>query len=129
MNLKDKVDQAMPGWERWYPSLFDAAVDLGILRARVCAPSSLLLSNRHAQVRDEAEAMHRDRWGGDFSNEDGPPSLEASREQLRRPGRKKKPRRKARRQDAAPVQTAKGDAGDGEPAVRVTPRQPRGSRR
>jgi hypothetical protein len=35
MTLKDRVEQVFPEWQRWYPSLFDAAVDLGILRARV----------------------------------------------------------------------------------------------
>ncbi len=86
MSLREEVDKRMPGWERWYPSLFDAAVDLGILRARVCAPSSLLLSNRHASVREEAEAMHRDRWGGDFSNADAIPSLEQARSARGRKG-------------------------------------------
>jgi len=59
MTLKDRVEQVFPEWQRWYPSLFDAAVDLGILRARVCDPSSLLLSNRHASVRAGVGA----RWG------------------------------------------------------------------
>jgi hypothetical protein len=43
MTLKERVEEVFPEWQRWYPSLFDAAVDLGILRARVCDPSSLLL--------------------------------------------------------------------------------------
>lgn len=110
VSLKDQVDKAMPGWERWYPSLFDAAVDLGILRARRCDPSSLLLTNRHARVREEAEAMHRDRWGGDFSNADAIPSLET-----KRTVRKKKRAKPAAR---------KGKAG-----VKVTPRGPGGNRR
>jgi hypothetical protein len=65
MTLKDRVDQVFPEWQRWYPSLFDAAVDLGILRARVCDPSSLLLSNRHAGVRAAAELEHRRRWSAE----------------------------------------------------------------
>jgi hypothetical protein len=65
MTLKDRVEQVFPEWQRWYPSLFDAAVDLGILRARVCDPSSLLLSNRHASVRASAELEHRRRWSAD----------------------------------------------------------------
>jgi len=40
-------------------------VDLGILRARVCDPSSLLLSNRHAGVRAAAELAHRKRWSAE----------------------------------------------------------------
>ena len=55
MTLKERVDAIFPEWQRWYPSLFDAAVDLGVIRARVCDPSSLLLSNRHASVRAAAE--------------------------------------------------------------------------
>lgn len=109
MSLKDEVDKAMPGWERWYPSLFDAAVDLGILRARPCAPSSLLLTNRHARVREEAEAMHRDRWGGDFSNVDAIPSLESKRTLRKKKGPKSASRK-------------------GKARVKVTPRGP-GSRR
>jgi hypothetical protein len=65
MTLKDRVDQVFPEWQRFYPSLFDAAVDLGILRARVCDPSSLLLSNRHAAVRAAAELEHRRRWSAE----------------------------------------------------------------
>ena len=44
MNLRDRVEAVFPEWERWYPSLFDAAADLGVIRARVCPPSQLLLS-------------------------------------------------------------------------------------
>jgi hypothetical protein len=47
--------------------LFDAAADLGLIRARVCPPGSLLLSRRHADVQREAEDAHREKWGG------GPP--------------------------------------------------------
>ena len=47
----------------------DAAVDLGVIRARVCDPSSLLLSNRHAGVRAAAEQEHRRKW----SAEENPP--------------------------------------------------------
>ena len=65
MTLKDRVDAIFPGWERWYPSLFDAAVDLGVLRARVCDPSSLLLSTRHAAVRASAELAHRRKWSAE----------------------------------------------------------------
>jgi hypothetical protein len=44
-------------------------VDLGVIRARVCDPSSLLLSNRHAGVRAAAEQEHRRKW----SAEENPP--------------------------------------------------------
>ena len=68
MSLKDKVEEILPGWRRWYPSLFDAATDLGVIRARVCSPDSLLLSKRHESVVASAEAAHRRQW----SAEDGP---------------------------------------------------------
>ena len=64
VNLKEQVEKLLPGWESWYPSLFDAARDLGIIRARVCPPSSLLLSSRHSRVRQDAENAHREKWGG-----------------------------------------------------------------
>jgi hypothetical protein len=69
MSLRRQVEELFPEWERWYPSLFDAAVDLGVIRARVCDPSSLLLSNRHQGVRAAAEMEHRRRW----SAEENPP--------------------------------------------------------
>jgi len=69
MTLKDQVEALLPNWRRWYPSLFDAATDLGILRARVCSPDSLLLSRRHQKIVSSAEAEHRKIWGA----EEGPP--------------------------------------------------------
>jgi len=65
MTLRERVEEIFPEWARWYPSLFDAAVDLGVIRARVCDPSSLLLSNRHAGVRAAAELEHRKRWSAE----------------------------------------------------------------
>ncbi|HLT92280.1 MAG TPA: hypothetical protein VKZ85_15200 [Woeseiaceae bacterium] len=62
MNLKEQVEALLPRWERWYPSLFDAATDLGLIKPRVCDPNSLLLSNRHAGVQQSAEAAHREKW-------------------------------------------------------------------
>jgi hypothetical protein len=41
VSLRDQVEQLLPGWKRWYPSLFEAARDLGLIRARVCSPDSL----------------------------------------------------------------------------------------
>jgi hypothetical protein len=60
--LRERVEALLPEWERWYPSLFDAAQDLGVIRARVCPPSSLLLSRRHASIREEATQAFRERW-------------------------------------------------------------------
>lgn len=64
MSLREEVERRLPNWQSWYPSLFDAAVDLGLLRARPCDPSTLLLSNRHAGVRHQAEQAHLEQWGG-----------------------------------------------------------------
>ncbi len=64
MSLRDQVEQLLPNWERWYPSLFDAASDLGLIKAEVCDPNSLLLTRRHAKVRQRAEDAHREKWGG-----------------------------------------------------------------
>lgn len=64
MTLREQVEQLLPGWKKWYPSLFDAATDLGLIRARVCAPGTLLLSKRHASVQRAAEEAHREQWGG-----------------------------------------------------------------
>ena len=62
LSLRTEVEKILPEWERWYGNLFDAAVDLGVIRARVCDPSSLLLSNRHRAVREAAEQAHREKW-------------------------------------------------------------------
>ncbi|MBX3703091.1 MAG: hypothetical protein KF822_04905 [Steroidobacteraceae bacterium] len=62
MSLRDAVEAILPEWDRWYPSLFDAAADLGVIRARVCPPGSLLLSRRHAAIRDEAVRAFYERW-------------------------------------------------------------------
>ncbi len=74
MSLRDKLDVIMPGWERWYPSVFDAAQDLGLIRARVCPPSQLMLSHRHAGIQSEAIEAFRQRWAIEHDPEvDGPP--------------------------------------------------------
>ncbi len=64
MSLREKVEALLPEWERWYPSLFDAANDLGIIKSEVCDPGSLLLTRRHQKVRQRAEDAHREKWGG-----------------------------------------------------------------
>lgn len=61
-SLREQVELLLPDWESWYPSLFDAARDLGVIRARVCDPGSLLLSNRHAGVNSEAARAYREQW-------------------------------------------------------------------
>ena len=62
MNLRERVEALLPNWQSWYPSLFDAAADLGLIRARVCPPSQLALSNRHAGVYNEAVQAFREKW-------------------------------------------------------------------
>ena len=64
-HLKAQVERLLPNWRSWYPSLFHAAEDLGLIRARVCSPDSLMLSNRHASIQSQAEQAHREQWGGD----------------------------------------------------------------
>ena len=68
MNLRERVEQVLPNWERWYPSLFDAASDLGLIKPEVCDPGSLLLVRRHARVRQRAEDAHREKWGGNVQD-------------------------------------------------------------
>ncbi len=65
--IKQQVEKLLPNWRSWYPSLFHAAEDLGVIRARVCSPDSLMLSNRHSAVQSQALEAHRDQWGGDES--------------------------------------------------------------
>lgn len=95
MSLRDKLDVIMPGWERWYPSVFDAAQDLGLIRARVCPPSQLMLSNRHAGINSEAIEAFRRRWAIEYDPQvDGPPQQPPSarrgwRGQDRQDGRRK----------------------------------------
>jgi hypothetical protein len=87
MSLKDQVDKLLPGWRRWYPSLFDAAADLGVLRARVCSPDSLLLSKRHERIVAQAEAAHRAQWGAE-DQEPAQPTLPAPMAGVSRRSRK-----------------------------------------
>jgi hypothetical protein len=72
-SLREQVESLLPGWQSWYPSLFDAAQDLGLIRARVCAPSMLMLSNRHAHIQSEALQAFKEQW----CVEDEPPDASA----------------------------------------------------
>jgi hypothetical protein len=51
--------------------LFDAASDLGLIKAEVCDPDSLLLTRRHAKIRQRAEEAHREKWGGQVQEHAG----------------------------------------------------------
>ncbi|MGD9388373.1 MAG: hypothetical protein PVI87_09130 [Gammaproteobacteria bacterium] len=79
-SLREQVERLLPNWESWYPSLFDAARDLGLIRARVCDPGSLLLSNRHAGVNSEAVRAHREQWSVE---EEHPPAKPRRRRRAR----------------------------------------------
>ncbi len=68
MSLREQVEELLPDWERWYPSLFDAASDLGLIKAEVCDPGTLLLTRRHAKIRQRAEDAHREKWGGQIQD-------------------------------------------------------------
>jgi hypothetical protein len=61
-SLREQVESLLPSWQSWYPSLFDAAQDLGLIRARVCAPSMLMLSSRHAHIQSEALQSFKEHW-------------------------------------------------------------------
>jgi hypothetical protein len=70
MNLRERVEALLPNWQSWYPSLFDAAADLGLIRARVCPPSQLALTNRHAAVNSEAIQAFRKQWSVEETEEE-----------------------------------------------------------
>ena len=63
-NIKKQVESLLPNWRSWYPSIFHAAEDMGLIRAEVCDPNSLNLSNRHSSIRNQALEAHREQWGG-----------------------------------------------------------------
>ena len=96
MSLREKLDVIMPGWERWYPSVFDAAQDLGLIRARVCPPSQLMLSHRHAGIQSEAIEAFRQRWAIEHDPEVDSPSR-GGRPGSRRGRPPEGPRRKLRK--------------------------------
>ncbi|MEM1261143.1 MAG: hypothetical protein AAGH76_01975 [Pseudomonadota bacterium] len=91
LSLRERVERHLPRWQSWYPSVFDAARDLGLIRAEVCPPSQLLLSNRHSRVRHDAQAAHREQWG--VGNEDvstRSPEPRSSRRRRKKKGREQR---------------------------------------
>jgi len=95
LSLREQVELLLPAWQSWYPSLFDAAADLGLIRARVCAPSSLMLSNRHASVQSEAIQAFREQWSVEDEPELPPVALRLNNKTYRVGGpQKKKKKRK-----------------------------------
>ncbi len=87
LTLRQRVEKELPRWRSWYPSIFDAARDLGLIRAEVCPPSQLLLSNRHRRVQSAAEQAHREKWGG--THEDVSTRSPISRKRRKKKGRKR----------------------------------------
>lgn len=85
-SLRERVERLLPEWQAWYANLFDAACDLGILRARVCDLSTLVLSRRHASVQNEALQAFRERWSVEE------PEKDADQHEPRRLERKPGPR-------------------------------------
>lgn len=94
LSLREQVEVLLPAWQSWYPSLFDAAADLGLIRARVCAPSSLMLSNRHASVQSEALQAFREQWSVEDEPELPPVALRLNNKTYRVGSPKKKKKRK-----------------------------------
>lgn len=92
MNLRERVEALLPNWQSWYPSLFDAASDLGLIRARVCDPSQLALSNRHAGVYNEAVQAFREKWSVEETEEQ-----QSAAQALMRGMRPPQPKKKLRR--------------------------------
>lgn len=92
MNLRERVEALLPNWQSWYPSLFDAAADLGLIRARVCDPSQLVLSNRHAGVYNEAVQAFREKWSVEETEEQ-----QSAAQALMRGIRTSPPKKKLRR--------------------------------
>lgn len=91
-SLREQVERLLPTWQSWYPSLFDAAADLGLIRARVCAPSSLMLSNRHAAVQSEAIQMFKEKWSVEDEPEEPQLPIRLQRHPAPRKPVKKKPK-------------------------------------
>lgn len=91
-SLREQVERLLPSWQSWYPSLFDAAADLGLIRARVCAPSSLMLSNRHASVQSEAMQMFKEKWSVEDEPEQPQLPIRLQRQPTPRKPIKKKPK-------------------------------------
>ncbi|MFL6549125.1 MAG: hypothetical protein ACJ8OJ_10550 [Povalibacter sp.] len=91
-SLREQVERLLPTWQSWYPSLFHAAEDLGLIRARVCSPSSLMLSNRHAGVQEEAMRAFKQQWSVEDEPELPPPQhlqlMKRIQNQVRHHGRK-----------------------------------------
>lgn len=95
LSLREQVELLLPNWQSWYPSLFDAAADLGLIRACVCAPSSLMLSTRHAEVQSEAIQAFKEQWSVEDEPELPPVTLRIHNKTYRlgKPAKRKRAKR------------------------------------
>lgn len=96
LSLREQVEILLPAWQSWYPSLFEAAADLGLIRARVCAPSSLMLSNRHASVQSEAVQAFRKQWSVEDEPETAPVTLRVHNRSYQLGGKGRRRKKKVR---------------------------------
>jgi len=94
LSLREQVEILLPAWQSWYPSLFEAAADLGLIRARVCAPSSLMLSNRHASVQSEAVQAFKAQWGVEDEPDSAPVTLRVQNRSYQLGGKGKRRRKR-----------------------------------
>jgi hypothetical protein len=119
MTLREQVERVLPSWRRWYPSLFDAATDLGLLRAEVCSPDSLLLSKRHEKIQRAAEDAHRERWNAESEEPELPATGRGRYAGGRPPGPSAGARRPSPRGRGNAYVPATRGGGRGAPAPRV----------
>ena len=97
LSLREQVEMLLPAWQSWYPSLFDAAADLGLIRARVCDPATLMLSNRHASIQSEALQKFKEQWSVEDEPELPPVALRLNNKTYRMGAGTSKGRKKKRR--------------------------------
>ena len=64
ITLKERVEKILPKWKSRYANPFDAATDLGLLKATVSDPDSLNLNKRHSRIRQQADNFQSELWGG-----------------------------------------------------------------
>lgn len=97
LSLREQVELLLPAWQSWYPSLFDAAEDLGLIRARVCLPASLMLSNRHAAVQSEALQAFKEHWSVEDEPEQPQLPIHLQGRTVRLSGKKRRRKKSSRR--------------------------------
>lgn len=71
MNLKEEVEKLLPNWQNWYGTVFEAAVDLGLVKESRAKESDLDLRKRHKNIRRDAEQQFRKKWNIGNDDDDG----------------------------------------------------------